>query len=177
MPGSWPQHELPLLTTKNCKITSNPARRYNCLAWAAGEDFRNWWPDPTNVGYWPEGVPREETIPAFVSAYETRGFRLCVGGELEPGFEKIAIYGKNNGGVVVPTHAALQLPSGEWTSKLGRFEDIIHSHENDVNGPTYGTVRYYMSRPIQSTPASKRATDTSDKQKTASPDARRSNNN
>jgi hypothetical protein len=49
----------------------------------------------------------------------------------------------------VPTHAALQLPSGEWTSKLGPFEDISHAHENDVNGPAYGAVRFYMSRPVR----------------------------
>jgi hypothetical protein len=41
----------------------------------------------------------------------------------------------------IPTHAALQLESGDWTSKLGDFEDISHSTIEAVSGPVYGRVR------------------------------------
>jgi hypothetical protein len=150
MPRSWPRPEiardLPYLTADNSRPTSKETKTYNCIAWAAGENYRNWWPDPLGVGYWPLGVPRELSIGAFVQAYETKGFRLCIGGTLEVGIEKVAIYGKRTIDGTIPTHAALQLPSGNWTSKLGRFEDIEHADIDAVNGPCYGSVVYYMSR-------------------------------
>ena len=147
MPGSWPQHELPNLTPDNCEIRSRATNSYNCIAWAAGENFRNWWPDPSMSGYWPPNVPRSETTQAFILAYGTLGFALCFDGTLEPGIEKIALYGKGPRGAEVPTHAALQLESGQWTSKLGPFEDVNHTTVEAATGPVYGRVMCYLSRP------------------------------
>jgi hypothetical protein len=144
--GSWPQHELPNLTADTCEIRSDPTNQYNCIAWAAGENFRNWWPDPLGIGYWPPGVPRQVTTEAFMLAYGALGYTLCFDGALEVGMEKIALYGKGQPGVEVPTHAALQLESGEWTSKLGPFEDIYHATPEAVDGPVYGRVLCYLSR-------------------------------
>lgn len=147
MPGSWPQHELPNLTDLNCEIKSPVTRRYNCIAWAARENFRNWWPDPLGIGYWPTAVQREVTTEAFLRAYGTLGFTLCFDGTLEAGIEKVALYGKGPAGAEVPTHAALQLDDGKWTSKLGPFEDINHTTASAVNGPVYGTTICYLARP------------------------------
>ena len=148
MPGSWPPHELPYLTDDTCEVTSGPSRQYNCIAWAAGDINRNWWPDPMGVGFWPVDTPRVVTVEAFTQAYETLGYKLCYDGSLEPGIEKIGILGKRNqDGSVVPTHAALQLESGEWTSKLGPFEDVQHTTVDAVRGPVYGRLVCYMSRP------------------------------
>jgi hypothetical protein len=102
--------------------TSDPSDDYNCIAWAANEDFRVWWPDPRYIGYWPDGIAREETVEAFVAAYATLGYEPCDNGDLEQGFEKIALYlhqGK-------PTHAARQLATGSWSSKLGPNIDVEH---------------------------------------------------
>ena len=41
------------------EITSPRTVAYNCIAWAAGETQRKWWPDKVGVAYWPKGVPRE----------------------------------------------------------------------------------------------------------------------
>jgi hypothetical protein len=88
-------------------------------------------------------------MEAFVEAYGTLGFRLCFDGSLQPGIEKLALFGTVNPGdePPTPTHAALQLESGWWTSKLGPFEDISHEPVDAVNGPVYGKVIYYMARP------------------------------
>jgi hypothetical protein len=151
MAGSWPPSDFPELTQDNHAVTSPATRRYNCTAWAAGETTRKWWPDRRNIGWWPVGVQRAETIEAFVEAYGTLGFRLCFDGSLESGVEKLAIFGR----VVqpdkppIPTHAALQLDSGQWTSKLGDFEDISHAPVDALNGPVYGKVICYLSRPRQ----------------------------
>ena len=46
----------------------------------------------------------------------------------------------------VPTHAARQMPSGRWTSKLGFREDIEHDL-HAVSGDLYGTVVLLLKRP------------------------------
>jgi hypothetical protein len=152
MPGSWPQRDLPHLHTGNCQITSPATRSYNCIAWAAGTD-KQWW-DPHPLYRWPSGVPREVSIDAFLQVYASLGYEICIGGEPEEGFDKIAIFAKLSGTRKVPTHVARQIDSGEWTSKLGPCEDITHSEVHNVNGPIYGEVIYFMSRPKPKSPAS-----------------------
>src|SRR5271157_4508246 len=109
MPGSWPQQLFPNLNADSCIEKSQTTRQYNCFAWAVGETHRRWEPDPLGIYFWPPEAPRELTVPAFVRAYESRGFRICIGGILEEGLEKIAIFGVVVNGVTVPTHAAVQL--------------------------------------------------------------------
>ena len=145
MSGSWPQADFPKLNTGNCKITSEATGRYNCIAWAAGTDKR-WW-DPNGIYYWPANVPREVSIDAFFQVYEGLGYSTCIGGDLEPGFEKIAIYARQVEHRKIPTHAARQLDDGTWTSKLGRCEDTCHTEAHLVTGPGYGDIIYFMSRP------------------------------
>jgi hypothetical protein len=156
MPGSWPPQDHPYLTAETCAITSPRSYRYNCIAWAAGVDTDYWWPDPMGIGRWPADAPRVVTMEAFVRAFETRGYKLCYDSSLEAGVEKVAIYGKTNpsDGLTIPTHAARQLESGEWTSKMGSLEDVQHKTADDVNGRVYGKPVYYMSRPRPSTPKS-----------------------
>jgi hypothetical protein len=147
MPGSWPQWELPLLTNENCVIRSPKKKAYNCIAWAAGDATRWWWPVPLRgINYWPKGVPREESLDAFILAFGTVGFFPCADGSLQDGVEKVALFAKRKDGVLIPTHAALQLESGEWTSKIGLFEDIHHLTLDAVNGPIYGESRRFLAR-------------------------------
>jgi hypothetical protein len=63
---------------------------------------------------------------------------------LEPGFEKVALYG----GGLLYTHAARQLPTGKWTSKLGKAEDIEHETPDDVAGGIYAEWVQVMKRPV-----------------------------
>jgi hypothetical protein len=92
------------------------------MAHAAARSDAAWWPmeEESEGVFWPEGAPREETLEAFVTAYVCEGYVSCGGAEPEPGFEKIAIYVDVEG---KPAHAARQLPSGFWTSKLGDWEE------------------------------------------------------
>lgn len=127
------------------EITSPRTRAYNCIAWTAGETQRKWWPDKMKVDYWPKEVARETTLPAFVAAYATLGYRECESGELELGFEKIAIFTKPAG---TPAHAARQLSNGRWTSKLGSESDIEHDLRG-VECSQYGQVKQFMKRPLR----------------------------
>lgn len=114
--------------------------RYNCLAWAAHDTERWWWPGEDS--YWPEEAPREKTIAAFVTAYGELGFGLCDDLLPEPGHEKVAIYAAPDGR---PTHVARQLPSGRWSSKLGQLQDIQHQLE-DLAGSEYGHCACFLKR-------------------------------
>jgi hypothetical protein len=123
-------------------IASPETINYNCIAWAAGNGEKWWWPDPQSQYFWPPGIPREETIEAFVKAYEILGYSICQNAEYENGFEKIAVYVDSIGR---PTHAARQLISGRWTSKLGGLEDIEHTLDG-LAGSKYGNVAIIMKR-------------------------------
>ena len=74
------------------------------------------------------------------------GYEICPDGQLEDGFGKIAIHLKDDG----PSHAAKQLPSGRWTSKLGKFVDLEHGTPQELEGPdpAYGQVATYVRRRI-----------------------------
>lgn len=138
----------PNLTKNGFTITSPATEDYNCLAWAADESERWWWPDPFYVNYWPEDALRDETLEAFAQAYQTLGYEPCAEEQLETGFEKVAVYADSEG---TPTHAARQLPSGQWSSKLGSLEDITHSSLDALAGELYGAAVLLLKRPVKET--------------------------
>src|SRR5437868_6352837 len=72
------------------KITSPKEPRYNCIAWAAREQHRFWW--PTVGAYWPAGIDRKCTKANFIAAFATLGFAPCPDGLYQAGFEKLALY-------------------------------------------------------------------------------------
>lgn len=130
--------------------TSPETTAYNCIAWAAGDIRRWWWPDPFFLYYWPPGIPRQETTDAFIALYESLGYEVCQNSDYEDGYEKIALYVS---GLGKPTHAARQLPNGSWTSKLGRSFDVEHDLPEEVarlgSNPLfhYGIVAVVLRRP------------------------------
>ena len=131
----------PRLPVDGYAITSPPDRRYNCIAWAAGDQTRWWWPDASECGYWPESASREWTTSAFIAAFATLGYAVCETSELADGVEKIALYVANGR----PTHAARQLADGQWTSKCGRAEDIRHPLQS-LAGEVYGEPTIVLAR-------------------------------
>lgn len=135
----------PTLLSTPWRVTSPKDIGYNCVAWAAGETAAWWWPDAHEQYFWPPDVPRQVTLEAFVEAYSQMGYIRCGSPELEPGFDKIAVFVDATSR---PTHAARQLPSGKWTSKLGRSEDIEHEL-SALEGKLYGSIAMIMKRPCQ----------------------------
>lgn len=147
MCGNWSRSELPKLIAGTYVPTSPCTGKFNCIGWAAEDITSWWWPDSMGTGKWPSGVPREVTLNAFIQAFATLGYMLCQDAVLEVGFEKIAFYAiREPDGSFSPTHAAKQLPNGNWSSKLGVYEDIEHFTLDAVDGPAYGTAVYYMKR-------------------------------
>jgi hypothetical protein len=131
----------PLLRSEDFLTTSEATKDYNCIAWAAGQTDAWWWPDDHKQAYWPEGAPREETLEAFFQTFGLLGYVPCQDDQLESGQEKVALYALNG----KPTHAARQLPDGQWTSKLGKEVDITHTLRG-LEGPRYGKVAAFLKR-------------------------------
>jgi hypothetical protein len=90
-------------------------------------------------------------VESFVQAFATIGYGPCLGGEFEFGFQKVALYVDDDG---VPTHMARQHFVGRgWLSKIGDWEDIVHSELKNLEGRTepeprqgYGRVGKYLKR-------------------------------
>jgi hypothetical protein len=132
----------PNLALTEYTVTSPKSQEYNCFAWAAGDQERWWQPTLEDQFYWVQGLPMEETLSAYIQAYQTLGFMTCDSAELEAEFEKIALYVDDGG---IPVHAAKQLSTGKWSSKLGWLEDIEHELEG-LTGERYGNVGQILRR-------------------------------
>jgi hypothetical protein len=137
------KNKFPKSNDSNIKITSPITDNYNCISWACGSNSIRIWP---NLRYfqWPEEIPNTEHIDSFVKLFELIGYKICKNGILENGYEKICLYEKDG----VPQHAARQLHSGLWTSKLGPSYDIEHE-ERALCGGDYGDISIHMKRKIK----------------------------
>ncbi len=133
------QRGFPELTKTPFQITSPATKSYNCIAWAADDDKRWWW--PFNY-YWPGLQQLDASVAVFTSGFEALGYFPCEERAFEPGFKKVALYADNFGQVL---HAARQLEDGAWTSKLGEGVDITHQLEG-LEGQNYGRVVLILRR-------------------------------
>jgi hypothetical protein len=141
---TWVQARFPNLRGGGYNVTSEDTCGYNCIAWAA-DDTDNWW-WPSIDSYWPNDA-LDDTIDVFELAFmDELGYEPCRSGELEPGYEKVAIYAI--GGRT--KHMARQLENGTWTSKLGEGWDIEHFTLEGVETNDYGKVVKFMRRPKRS---------------------------
>ncbi|MBI4814770.1 MAG: hypothetical protein HY791_00850 [Deltaproteobacteria bacterium] len=122
--------------------TSPPDQGYNCIAWAACDQERFWWPRPEDEYYWPLEV-RAETREAFVDAFETLGYEVFtyLSESWDPKEWEVVAFLQRDEEV---RHAARQLPSGRWTSKLGNGMDIDHNIQEITLG--YGGIGWMMRR-------------------------------
>jgi hypothetical protein len=70
--------------------------RYNCIAWAAGDDTKRW--DPSFLPkkkpayYWPSNASKGLGIADLVSAFQSIGYTECDDGAQEHGFDKVVLY-------------------------------------------------------------------------------------
>lgn len=67
-------------------LTSPFDPNYNCIAHAANESHRWWWPvgvpNAKNDTYWPSGVRRKESLEYFIQAFTALGYEVCQSEEL-----------------------------------------------------------------------------------------------
>lgn len=137
----------PALEEAHLVITSDRSHRYNCFAFAVRDEPR-WishvlWEPVSQQYYWPAGAPRGDTVEGWSAALGTYGFHPCESADHEEGWEKVVIFATGP----TATHVARQLPSGSWTSKIGKWEDIEHEL-HALEGDRYGCVAQILKRPL-----------------------------
>ena len=94
---------------------------------------------------WPEGIRNDESVEAIVAYFTSTGYATCDNPWFEDGYLKIVIFAKDD----YPTHTSRQLPSQQWTSKMG-FDgvDIEHDDLECIAGSQYGTPSVFMKKPV-----------------------------
>ena len=99
-------------------------------------------------GHWPEGLPHDREPGTLRELFRREGFVDCEDGSLDPVMVKIALYRvQDDVGGYIWTHAARQLKTGLWTSKLGSSYEVTHRSTGDLEGELYGAVYAYMAKP------------------------------
>ncbi|MBI2205808.1 MAG: hypothetical protein HYU41_18340 [Candidatus Rokubacteria bacterium] len=94
--------------------------------------------------YWPDGIRADDSVQAWRELFALCfGYEECADGSVEANMDKIAIYADREGDAA---HVARQLPSGQWTSKLGKLEDITHDTLEALICDDYATVVILMRR-------------------------------
>lgn len=133
--------EFPIAAKEGYDVTSCATKTYNCIGWALGDDSNNWGPV---LGYKWRG---EYTLAArsLVALFESEGYERCNSSRLERGYEKVALYADADGDW---RHAAKQLATGRWTSKIGECDDIEHKRPESLESDIYGRVHCLMRRKL-----------------------------
>ena len=139
------ERKFPNLRTAGYIVTSEETTIYNCVAWAAGDTSQQWEPGR----YWPSSNAGDY-LDALESAFSTLGYEVCQGDALEEGFEKVALFIDKKGEW---SHAAKQTPDGQWSSKLGDWEDVKHPTPYAVSCSEYGNVARIMRRKLSDRPS------------------------
>jgi hypothetical protein len=132
----------PRLQGTTYTITSPQTMDYNCIAHAASDSTKFWWPLSHPRYYWPPGFLLDDSVINFIDTFRRfLGYEVCSDGQLEAGYSKIAIYAIGGS----TKHMARQLGDGSWTSKLGPQHDISHEL-TALEGQHYGIVVQFMRR-------------------------------
>jgi hypothetical protein len=137
-----------LATDANFNITSPKDPRYNCISWAMRYTDR--WTQPSTgdllldgITWWPPGATDGWHISCLVDAFVKEGFERCGDASFEDAFLKVALY-YNPDDCEKWTHAARQLRTRVWASKLGQAYDIEHGTPYSIEGDAYGKVYCIM---------------------------------
>lgn len=142
------EEKWPKLRRDNHAVTSRATGRYNCMAFA-NDQQRRWWQAGLQGGrfYWPHKIA--DTLEGWVEIFTRQEYELTDNRDIEPGFEKIAIY--VDLGDMLPGHVA-KSDGRCWKSKLGRFQDIEHASLELLEGDDnceYGIVERILRRPLK----------------------------
>ena len=135
----------------NCEIVGRPTHRYNCIAWAFGDNTRWWW--PAYGAFWPEECLVEDEnsysgideVKSFEKLFEYIGAEETTNDKPEKGYVKLAVYkGARN-----YKHMARLLPDGQWTSKMGDCAKVVNRYPEDLAGGVYGNVSKIIKIPTE----------------------------
>lgn len=129
----------PGLSGTDWEITSPEDPDYNCLGFVLG--FMDRFVDPSELEgtVWTGDAPRPGTLEMYIDWFGGSGLRRT-DDEADDGSFRLAIFVNQS-----PQHFAVQLPSGAWTSKLGKSFDVTHPLRA-LEGSLYGEVAAILGR-------------------------------
>ena len=130
----------PKLSTEDFEAVDQSEPRYNCIAYAAGDIAKWWWPD--GINYWPPWATLDNRIESLKEAFTGLGYNPCDDSDTEEGYQKVALY-EHQGRF---KHAALQMPSGRWRSKMGKGPVVEHNSPESLANGIYGCPTVFMRR-------------------------------
>lgn len=135
----------PNLSSDDFEIVEPASERYNCIAYAAGDTTKRWWPN--GIDYWPPWATQDNRMESLKEAFAGLGYQQCGDGEVEDDCQKVALYGFQGRF----EHTAVQTPCGRWRSKMGRGPLIEHLSLEVLAGRLYGDATTFVRRAAQPT--------------------------
>src|SRR5262245_58321372 len=76
----------------NFFLNSSASGRYNCIAWAVGDETKWWEPSTDPRHHWPTDIPKDPSLGTITSLLKKYRFLTCASMQLSPRTEKVAIY-------------------------------------------------------------------------------------
>ena len=115
------------------EVLAPAAKKYNCISHSLGLSDR--WVNP-------ETGPADDPFGPMDRLYSALGYKRLPTLDLsvEKGKQKVVLYATvhPDASLHQVTHAAVQVPDGTWTSKLGQLPLIRHRTPYALRGPSYG---------------------------------------
>jgi len=125
-----------LKRNNNFTFTSVSTEDYNCVAWI--NDILDEW-----VQFYDANGNYDFSLDRYIKYFESYGYLINDNSDKQEGFTKIAISFDKDKNF---KHVCKQLPNGEWSSKLGDWEDIKHNNPIDLLGRSYGVDVLFMMK-------------------------------
>ncbi len=132
----------PLLSSEGFEIVEQPSEQYNCIAYAADDTSKWWWPD--GINYWPPWATETNRLDSLKEAFAGLGYEQCDRSDAEVVYQKVALYEVNG----EMKHASVQVLNGRWRSKMGQGPVIEHDSPESLSGGMYGNATVYMRRVV-----------------------------
>lgn len=135
-----------LKLNQNFHFTSLKRKGFNCVGYAldlVNKDIDMFW---FRDMYGLDGAKLDHSVNGYAKCFRDYfGYEICDDGQVENGFNKIALYSDTDNDF---THIAKQLENGNWTSKMGTYEDIEHYNLEALSGTLYGKPMLFMRKKL-----------------------------
>ena len=83
-------NEFPNLYTEGFEIAEEPSGQYNCIAYAAEDTTKWWWPD--GINYWPPKATLDTRTQSLMEVLAELGYEQCDASDPEDSYQKVALY-------------------------------------------------------------------------------------
>ena len=133
----------PNLANEDFETVGEPSELYNCIAFAAGDTSKWWWPD--GINYWPPWATGTNRIESLIEVFAGLGYEHCDHNDTEGGYQRVALYEVDG----EMKHAAMQMSNLRWRSKMGQGPVIEHDSPESLSAGICGSPTAFMRRAVE----------------------------